>query len=95
VTDLEAAWNEVHEARPEWWFVGQPMEFHPGEWHLFAYDPRSARRGVVPHAREWTAIATTEVGCVLELARCFREIVAERWPKSSAAIDVPSRRVTG
>lgn len=80
MTDLEAAWEAVHEAKPEWWFVGQPMELRPGEWVLFAYDPRTARRGVVPHAREWTATAPTEVECVQEMARCLREIAAGRWP---------------
>ena len=62
--------------------VRRPADGAPsGEWVLFAYDPRFARRGVVPHAREWTATTTTEVACVLELARCFREIAAGRRPE--------------
>lgn len=25
MTDLEAAWNELHDAKPDGWFVGQPI----------------------------------------------------------------------
>ena len=31
-------------------------------------------------SREWTAIGATEVDCLLEMARCLREIGAGRAP---------------
>ncbi len=32
-------------------------------------------------SREWTAIGATEVDCLLEMARCLRELSAGRVPK--------------
>lgn len=78
--DLEAAWDELHDATPAGWVVGRPR-FHDerNEWHQYAFDP-SERPKVGKRSREWTAVGHTEVACVMEMARCLREISAGRWP---------------
>lgn len=49
--------------------------------------PRVACAGLAERAqvgvrsREWTAIADSEVGALLEMARCLREISAGRVPR--------------
>ena len=41
VTDIEAAWDELHDAKPAGWFVGQPMDHeHRREWEQYAFDTR-------------------------------------------------------
>ena len=41
MTGLEAAWNEIHDAEPDGWFVGQPMYHeHRREWEQYAFDTR-------------------------------------------------------
>lgn len=81
MADREAAWNAVHGALPTGWFVGREG-YHDErrEWVMYAYDP-SERPMVGLRSREWTAVAATEEGVVLEMARCLREIAAERVPR--------------
>ena len=57
MTDLEAAWNDLHDAKPDGWFVGQPMYHeHRREWEQYAFDTREkAKAG--HRSREWTAVA--------------------------------------
>jgi hypothetical protein len=45
--ELEAAWNEVHDATPAGWSIARPS--HHGEerdrpWHVTAYDYRTAAK---------------------------------------------------
>ena len=63
-TDLEDAWDGLHDAKPPGWFVGRPFcnERHK-EWEPYAFDP-SERAVVGVRSREWTAVAQSEVeGC--------------------------------
>ncbi|MDP8904040.1 MAG: hypothetical protein M3N29_01765 [Chloroflexota bacterium] len=78
---LEAAYDEVLTATPPGWYVGRPM-FHDErtEWQMYAFD-QSERAVVGRRRREWTAVGPTELGVVLEMARCLREISEGRWPK--------------
>ncbi len=79
--DIKEAWDAVHAAGPPGWHVGRPSH-HPerGEWIMHAFDP-SERPKVGLRSREWTAVAATEEGVVLEMARCLREIAAGRVPR--------------
>lgn len=80
--DLEAAWNELHDATPDGWFVGRPAfeERRPVPWSQYAFDPAERPR-VGRRSREWTATAMTEEGVVRELARCLRLIAAGEVPR--------------
>ncbi len=72
--DLEAAWDELHDAKPAGWFVGQPMYHeHRREWEQYAFDTRE-RTKAGHRSREWTAGADSELGVVREMARCLRLI---------------------
>jgi hypothetical protein len=79
--DLEEAWSAVHAARPAGWEVGRPSE-HPErrEWALYAWDARE-RPKVGVRSREWIAKASTELGVVIEMARCLGEIREGRVPR--------------
>lgn len=81
VTDLEDAWDQLHAALPPGWVVGRPS-YHDErrEWVMYGYDPRE-RPKVGKRSREWTAIASTEVGVVIEMARCLVELREGRWPE--------------
>ena len=80
-TDLEAARAAVHDATPEGWYVGRPMEHtERNEWSQFAFDP-SETPVVGKRSREWTAVGPTELRCVQEMARCLGELREGRWPK--------------
>jgi hypothetical protein len=82
VEDLEAAWNELHDAVPPHWRVGRPVDNKPGERTMYAFDTRErSRRGLGHRTHEWIATATTGVGVVLEMARCLRVIGEGRWPE--------------
>lgn len=77
----EAAWDELLAATPSGWYVGKPMlHDERGEWQLYAFDP-SERAVQGQRKREWTAVAQTEEGVVLEMARCLREISEGSVPK--------------
>lgn len=80
-TGLEGAWNALLAVLPLGWYVGKPS-YHDerNEWLLHAFDP-SERAVVGVRSREWTAVASTDEGVVLEMARCLREIAAGRAPK--------------
>ena len=44
MTDLEAAWDAVHENTPEGWYVGRPgYEERYGQWSMYAIDPSDRR----------------------------------------------------
>ncbi len=80
MADLEAAWNAVHDALPAGWYVGRPS-YHDErrEWVMYAFDP-SERPVVGLRSREWTAIGSSELEVVVEMARCLREIKEGRAP---------------
>ena len=63
------------------WYVGQPSyHLERDQWLLYAFDT-SERAVVGVRSREWTAIASTEVGVVREMARCLAELREGRAPK--------------
>jgi hypothetical protein len=79
MTDLGAAWSEVHDAKPTGWFVGQPM-YHEDrrKWEQYAFDTREkAKAG--HRSRERRAVASSEVGVVREMVRCLRLITSGAW----------------
>ena len=66
VTDLEAAWNEIHDAKPDGWFVGPTThEEHRHEWRTYAFDTRE-RPKAGHRSWEWTAVAASELEVVRE-----------------------------
>ena len=81
-TDLEEAWNDVHDARPPGWYVGRPgYSDRLKVWEQYAYMPAETRRGVGRRTHEWTAVGQTELGVVREMGRCLREIREGRVPE--------------
>ncbi len=81
VSDLEEAWNAVHDATPKGWYVGRPTYYDERrQWHQYAFDP-SERPVVGLRSREWTAIGSSELEVVAEMARCLREIGKGRAPR--------------
>jgi len=81
ISDLEEAWNALHDALPKGWYVGRPS-YHDErrEWVQYAFDP-SERAVVGVRSREWTAVASTEEGVVREMARCLRHIGRGEAPR--------------
>ena len=88
VINLEAAWSELHDAKPDGWFVGPPM-YHERrrEWEQYAFDTREkAKAG--HRSREWTAVAGSELEVVREMARCLRllgEGLTPKWERPGRA----------
>jgi hypothetical protein len=83
LTELEAAWAELHEANERLgWFVGRPAfeERKAVPWSMYAFDPTEKPK-VGRRSREWTATGHTEAGVVGEMARCLGEIAEGRVPK--------------
>lgn len=65
------------------WTVGRPaLHDERNQWEQYAYDPSErATAGVRRH--EWTAVFPEEfgeIGVLLEMARCLREIKDGRTP---------------
>ena len=80
-TDLEDAWNDLHDAKPPGWHVGRPSyDERQRLWEQYAFDP-SERAQVGVRSREWTAVTPTELGVVHELVRCLWLIREGRVPK--------------
>ena len=44
VTRLEFAWNEVHDAKPDGWFVGTPVYIERRGWEQYAFDTRERHK---------------------------------------------------
>jgi hypothetical protein len=80
-SELEAAWDALLAVKPAGWYVGRPS-YHdePDEWLLYAFD-LSEWPVMGVRSREWTAIESTEVGVVQEMARCLAELREGRAPK--------------
>ena len=79
--ELEDRWAQLQDATPAGWFVGRPHFYDErNAWKLYAFDT-TVRPQVGKRSREWTAVASTEVGVVAEMARCLREIREGRWPQ--------------
>jgi hypothetical protein len=79
-TDLDDAWDDLHDATPLGWYVGRPSYDegrHVLEQH--AFDP-SERPHAGARSREWTAVAHSEHEVIRELARCLRLIREGRVP---------------
>ncbi len=80
MTDLAAAWNELHDAKPDGWFVGPTThDEQRHEWTMYAFDTRE-RPKVGRRSRERTAVAQSELEVVREMTRCLREIREGRLP---------------
>lgn len=70
---LEEAWNELHEATPQGWYVGRATyNSRRDEWSLYCFDS-TEKAHIGRRSREWTAVAPTEERVVREMARC-------QWP---------------
>lgn len=78
---IATAWDAIHEAKPEGWFVGRPMYLKgDGHWVQYAFDSRErARAG--HRTREWTAVAPSEADVLEEMARCLAIIAGGGWPR--------------
>jgi hypothetical protein len=80
VPDLQAAWDALLAVVPTSWYVGRPSyHLERDEWLLYAFDP-SERAVVGVMSREWTAVASTEVGVVREMVR-YLAIADRRAPQ--------------
>ena len=81
MTDLAAAWDELHDVKPDGWYVGPTThEEHRHESTMYAFDTRErATHG--RRSRESTAVADSELDVVREMARCLRVISGGRWPE--------------
>ncbi len=78
---MEEAWDAIHAVLPAGWYVGRPTYYDERrQWHQYAFDP-SERPVVGLRSREWTAIGSTELEVVREMARCLRELRQRRVPK--------------
>lgn len=77
---LESAWDTLHAATPPGWFVGRPGQRHGGQWAMYAFDTtEQAHTG--RRSREWTVVASSEVGVVREMARCLRLVASGEAPR--------------
>lgn len=79
-SEIDAAWNDLHDATPSGWHVGRPM-YHDDrrEWQLYAFDPLERPR-VGHRSREWLAVGASELEVLREMARCLRLIREGRTP---------------
>ena len=81
MTDLEAAWIELHDAKPAGWFVGPPTYVeHRRAWEQYAFDTRERPRAG-HRSREWTAVAPSELEVARKMARSLRIIGEGDQPK--------------
>ncbi len=81
VTNLEAAWDELHDAKPDGWFAGPPTyDEHRREWTKYAFDTRE-RAKLRHRSRDWTAVAQSELEVVREMTRCLAMIREGRVPE--------------
>jgi hypothetical protein len=72
-SDLEEAWNALHDATPAGWFVGRPGYVERlNQWQQYAFDTNDRARPGKPRTREWTAVGTSELH-VLQVPRGDRE----------------------
>ncbi|MDQ3600247.1 MAG: hypothetical protein M3408_03130 [Actinomycetota bacterium] len=71
----------LHDATPAGWHVGRPsLHNERRQWVMYAFDP-SERPVVGLRSREWTAVGSSELEVVREMARCLRELGRGRPPK--------------
>ena len=61
VTELEAAWDDLHDGKPDYWFVGTPVYIERRGWEQYTHDTRE-RHKHGRRTREWTAVAQSELG---------------------------------
>ena len=81
MSDLEAAWSDIHDAKPDGWFVGPPVYIERRhKWMMYAFDTRE-RPKAGHRSREWTAVGASELEVVREMARCLRIIGAGALPE--------------
>jgi hypothetical protein len=82
VINLEAAWSAVHDATPPGWFVGRPgYDQHRNQWTMFTFDMHDRGKPGRPRTREWTAVGTSELAVLEEMARCLEVIGRGEWPE--------------
>ena len=79
MTDLESAWDDLHDVKPDGWFVGTPVYIKHRGWEQYAFDTRE-RAKAGHRTREGTAVGPSELGVLREMARCLRLIGEGRLP---------------
>ncbi len=80
--EIVAAWAKIHDATPPGWYVGRPgYNDTYRQWEQFVYDDPSARPKVGLRSGEWTAVGTSELHVLREMAKCLRAISDGRVPK--------------
>ena len=72
--DLSTALDELHAAIVRLgWFVGLQDSAMVALWAIYAFDPQE-KSHIGKRSREWTVVGQMEEECVLEMARCLREL---------------------
>jgi hypothetical protein len=68
-----------NDAKPDGWYVRPPSHIERRCWEQYAFDTRErAKHG--HRSREWTAVGTSELDVVREMARRLRLIAAGDVP---------------
>jgi hypothetical protein len=81
VDSVEAAWEALHAANVEDWWIGRPrFNERRNEWSLYAYD-RTEKVRIGKRSRHWTAVHPTQNGVIRTMAYCLTEFAAGRVPK--------------
>lgn len=87
MTALEDAWAQLDAPTPCCAGMSADRLSRTGwpaaQWEQYAFDT-SERPKAGKRTREWSAIAPTEVGVILSMERCPREVRAGRVPKLTA-----------
>jgi hypothetical protein len=81
-SEVEAAWNELHDALPRGWSVSRPIRFEEvGErpWRVTAYDYRTAAK----RKDRVEATGRTEAEALRDLAELLRLWSVERLDERS------------
>ncbi len=77
---LEAAWDALHDAKPDGWYVGPPTYIeHRRAWEQYAFDTRE-RADAGRRQRKLTAVGQSELEVVREMGRCLAIIARGEWP---------------
>ncbi len=80
-TDLEAAWDDLHDAKPPGWYVGRPSyDDRQRVWQQYAFDPRERAQAGAPIAGVDGGRAD-RLEVIRELARCLLPIREGRVPE--------------
>ena len=79
-TDLEDAWNDLHDAKPDGWYVGRPSwDDRRKVWEQYAFDPRERARWAIGRGSGRRSRQPSSRSSA-RLARCLRLIREGRVP---------------